>query len=267
MLALPEIQACVMDALLWRSDGVAAAALLRSTTVPSPQQRLQIYRNNLFANLLSALQAVYPVIERLVGANFFRQVAKAYIRAHPSRSGNVQDFGGALPQYLRTCPAADMPYLTDVAALEWAYHQAYHVQELVPMGLDRLAQVPQDGQGQVCLRLQPGAHLIASRYPVLKIWQMNQPEVVDSGATLSLDEGGVQLMVVQHALEIEFRLLGAAEYQWLHALAGGDCLADATQKVLDGNPTFDLAGTLARHFGLGAFVGISVPHLSGQEAV
>ena len=260
MLALPDTQACMMDALMGRCDGAAAAALLRPTAVPSPLQRLQIYRNNLFESLIAALNAVYPVIARLVGEGFFRQAASAHIRAHPSRSGNLHDFGGEMPGVLRAYPpAASLPYLPDVAALEWAYHRAYHKVELPALDLDRLAEVPIADQTELRFHLQPSARFIASRYPVLKIWQANQPQAQDSDSTISLDEGGVNLLVVQNDLEIEFRLLGSAESRWLCALADGASLADATQDALDDDPAFDLATTLAHHLGLGLFTGVSLP--------
>jgi len=260
MLALPEAQACVMDALMLHSRGAAAAALLRPTAVPSAQQRLQIYRNNLFESLIAALGGVYPVVARLVGAGFFRHAAKAYIRAHPSRSGNLHDFGGELPGFLHAYqPAASLPYLPDVAALEWAYHRAYHEAELPALELARLTEVPIADQAELRFHLQPSARFVASRYPVLKIWQANQPQAQDSGSTISLDEGGVNLLVVQWDLEIEFRFLSIAESRWLCALADGASLAEATQDALDNDPAFDLATTLARHLGRGLFTGVSLP--------
>lgn len=260
MLALPDTQACLMDALMGRSNGAAAAALLRPCAAPTPRQRLQIYRNNLFESLIAALRAVYPVIARLVGEGFFRHAASAHIRAHPSRSGNLHDFGAELPEFLRAFgPAANLPYLPDVAALEWAYHRAYHEAEVPALELARLAEFAVADQTELRFHLQPSARLVASRYPVLKIWQANQPQAADADRAISLHEGGVSLLVVQHGLEIEFRRLGVAESRWLRALAEGASLAEATSDALDGDTAFDLAPTLARHLGLGLFTGVSLP--------
>src|SRR4030095_1358363 len=128
------------------------------------------------------------------------------------------EFAGFLRGY---APAAPLPYLPDAAALEWAVHVAYHEAERPALTLEGLAQVPAADQGALRLQLQPSARFVASRYPVLRIWQANQTEALDDESTLSLDEGGVDLVVVQHALEIEFRLLGDAESRWLRALAAG----------------------------------------------
>jgi len=253
MPALPDIQARVMDALLLR-DGASWTALVRPTASLSALRRLQIYRNNMLESLTAALGAVYPVVGRLVGNGFFRQAAKSYISAHPSRSGNLQDFGGEFPAFLGAYPpAAGLPYLPDVAALEWALHRAYHEIELPPVTLERLAQVPPTEQAGLRLCLQPSARFVTSSYPLLRIWQANQPDALADESTISLDEGGVDLLVVQRALEIEFRQLGLAEGQWLRALADEATLADATRRALDVDPAFDLMAALGRHLGLGLF--------------
>jgi hypothetical protein len=260
MLALPDTQACLMDALLGRSDGAAAAALLRTNSVLTTRQRLQVYRNNVCHSLIAALGAVYPVVARLVGEAFFRHTAKAYIRAHPSRSGNLHDFGAELPAFLRVfAPATSLPYLSDVAMLEWAYHRAYHAVEQPALEAACLAQVPAADQPDLRFEIQPCARFVASHYPVLKIWRANQTP--DDDTIVSLNEGGVNLLVVQHELEIEFRLLTKAESRWLCALADGATLGEATREALDADAAFDLAARLARHFSLGLFTGMTLARM------
>lgn len=259
MAALPELQTRVMDALLHR--GERADALLRCSpgTAIAPAQRLQIYRNNLYQSLSAALGAVYPVVGRLVGTGFFGQMAYAYIRAHPSRSGDLHEFGGELPHFLRGFePAASLVYLADVAALEWAYHGAYHDAELPPLDPALLSAVPLAAQPELRVHIQPAARFVESRYPILAIWQANQPRAIDDDTPISLDEGGVKLLVVQHELEIEFRLLGDAEDRWLRALADNASLAAATRAALEFDPAFDLAAAMTRHLMHGLFTGFSV---------
>ena len=85
---------------------------------------------------------------------------------------------------------------------------------------------------------------------MLAIWQANQTEVA---TTVSLDEGGVRLLVGRSAFEVEFRLLGAAEDAWLRALAEGRTLAVASARALAVDAGFDLGATLGRHLALGSF--------------
>jgi hypothetical protein len=260
MPALHEVQSGLIRTLMGRHDGSAAQLLLRAGTVPSAQRRLQIYRNNLFETRIAALGAVYPVVARLVGVDFFRCAARAYSQLYPMRCGDLHEFGDRLPEFLRDyVPAAGLPYLADVARLEWAYHRAYHEAQLPALDPIRLGRVPLDLQGSVRLQMQPSADLIRSRYPILRIWQANQPEASDAESRILLDEGGVSLLVAQHDLEIEFRRLDEAESRFLCALAFGESLEQATRDALGSDPDFDLAATLARHLARGLFVGLSLP--------
>lgn len=273
MLALREVQESLMQGLMRRNESGAAASaaasavasavasLLRRGSVPSAERRLQVYRNNLFENRIAALTAVYPVVARLVGADFFRSAARAYVQIFPFRCSDLHAFGERWPEFLREyVPAAGLPYVPDVAALEWAYHHAYHEEQLPALDPARLARVPAEEQAEVRLTIQPSASVVRSRYPIIRIWQANQPETFDQESVISLDQGGVNVLVVQQDLEIEFRLLDAAESRWLCALGDGGSLTDATAQALDCDGAFDLPAALARHLASGLFVELSPPN-------
>jgi hypothetical protein len=264
MTALSDTQHRVLDALFRPGDAGTALPLLQHSGGLSAAQRLQIYRNNLFESLTQALAAVYPVVAQLVGEAYFRQVARRFIADHPLTSGNLHAFGLELPGVLTALPsAADLPYLADVAALEWAWHEVYHEAGCVPLQPAQLGEVPAAQQMDLGLQLAPAARLIASPYPILHIWQAHQRH--GSGAdefAISLDEGGVRLLVLRRALEIEFVLLGEAEDRWLRALAAGSTLAEATLAALEHDPAFDLVAALGRHLSLGSFAALSFGVLS-----
>jgi hypothetical protein len=259
MPSLHDTQDRVMGALLRRPDGLPAAPLLRSRQGLAAERRLQVYRHNLETSLGAALAAVYPVVARLVGDDCFRALARRYVARFPSRSGNLHEFGAALPGFLAAEPAlAALPYLGDVAALEWASHEVYHEADPVAFDFAALAAVPGDAQPAVRLKLQHATRFVVSAYPVLAIWQANQPGAADAQTTLSLDAGGVRLLVARSGFEVEYRLLGAAEERWLRRLAEGGDLAAATEAALALDAGFDLGATLGRHLALGAFRAFSI---------
>lgn len=267
MTALSETQHRMMVALRGSGDADAdvAVPLLRRSRGPGAAQRLQIYRNNVFESLTQALAAVYPVVAQLVGEAYFRHVARRFMADHPLACGHLHGFGRELPALLAGLPsAADLPYLADVAALEWAWHEVYHEADCVPVQPAQLGQVPAAQQMDLGLQLAAAARLVASPYPILRIWQAHQRDA-DAGTdafAISLDEGGVRLLVLRRALEIEFVLLSEAEDRWLRALAGGSSLASATLAAFDCDPAFDLAAVLGRHLALGSFAALSFATLS-----
>ncbi|MEO7707278.1 MAG: DNA-binding domain-containing protein [Caldimonas sp.] len=265
MPALPEMQARFLDALLAGGalPTARAVALLRDGDGVSAMRRLQVYRNNVQASLRAALEAVYPVVARLVGAACFADIARRFIPTYPSRSGNLHDFGRELPDFLRSLPALDaLPYLGDVAALEWACHEVYHEADDGAFDPAVLADVPLANQPSLRLALQPALRFVESPYPVLAIWQANQP---DSAASVHLDQGGVQLLVARRDDDIEFRSLGAAEACWLRTLVEERPLAEAVVAALALDPGFDFGAVLARHLRLGTFCRVWLPTDRGHE--
>ncbi|MDQ2695592.1 MAG: DNA-binding domain-containing protein [Pseudomonadota bacterium] len=242
---LRDLQLDFVRQLLGEADtGLAAQIRAHGLT---GGRRLNVYRNNTFISLTEALKAVYPVILRLVGDGFFGYAADQYIRRHPSASGNLHDFGDRWGEFLRGFgPAAGLPYLPDVAALEWAYHRAFHAADHPPLDLAALAAVPVQRHADLTFRLHPSARLLASPYPILRIWQANQPDQ-DDAPPVDLAEGGVRLLVIRRRLEVTFEPLPEGEWTLLAVLAGGGGFAAACGQALAAQPGFDLPASFRRH--------------------
>lgn len=258
MPSLRETQAVTLAAIRDGASAEAAAALLRSGFGLPPALRLQVYRNNHFESLIDALGAVYPVVRALVGEPFFRGVGRRCVQRHPPREPNLHRFGARLPGLIARLPAArSLPYLADVARLEWAVHEVIHEADAMPLDPARLAAVAPALQPRLRLKLQPATRFVASDFPVLRIWQTNQPGA--AAEPVALDEGGVRLLVARRDGEVEMRPLGAAEDRWLRALARGADLEAATVEAFTVDPAFDLPGCLARQLALGTFAAASLP--------
>jgi hypothetical protein len=253
MHSLRETQALVSGALLRGDAASGVASLLRAGRGVAAERRLHVYRNNLFASLGAALAAVYPVVARLVGEAFFRQLARGYVLRHPSLSGNLHEFGAQLPSYLRKqASLAALPYLGDVAALEWTSHEVYHEADEAAFDAATLAALAGEAQARLRLHLQLATRFVASPFPVLAIWQANQASG-DNVAPVSLDAGAVRVLVARRDFEVEFRVLGIAEDRFLRALAEGRTLPTALLAALASDAAFDVGATLGRHFALGTF--------------
>jgi len=76
--------------------------------------------------MTSALVANYPAVARLVGDVWFRAATAAFVRQGPPQHPMLVDYGAAFPDFLRTFePAAELPYLPDVALLDRYWTEAY----------------------------------------------------------------------------------------------------------------------------------------------
>lgn len=226
---------------------------IRANGLP-PVRRVQVYHNNMFAALTSALQAVYPVIHRLVGTEFFGFAAAEYIRDYPSRSGNLHGFGDRFPEFLAKLPgAAAVPYLPDVARLEWAYHEVFHAAQGARLDLEGLQAVSATQWDQLGFSLNPASRLLESRYPAVRIWEVNQ-ETYDGDQSVDLAEGGVCVLVLRGDLDIRMYTLGPGEHAWLAALAEGLNITHAYEQARMVEPQFNLDEPLKRHVMRGTLI-------------
>jgi hypothetical protein len=178
---------------------------------------------------------------------------------NPSRSGNLDDYGAEFAQFLSEFPgAAKLPYLPDVARLEWEWQQVFNAAEHTPLAAKRLAQVPPRQYPQLQFTLHPAARLLASDFPVQRIWQVNQPDY-DGDQSVDLRFGGVMLLIKRSGHRIEIEPLTRSEWTFLHALAEERTLAQSCELVFAMAPDFDVSATLRRFVADDVLVDIGLP--------
>ncbi|RFC36592.1 MAG: putative DNA-binding domain-containing protein [Candidatus Nitrotoga sp. LAW] len=137
---------------------------------------IEVYRNNYRGNLHDTLTGAYPVIEQLVGKELFRLLMRQFIGQHFSRSGNLHHYGAEMGGFIAAFePAQELPYLPDVAALEWACHCAYFAEDAATLDIDKLAQVSPEQYPDMILHIHPACQLMCFRYPITAIWHAHQP--------------------------------------------------------------------------------------------
>lgn len=144
------------------------------------KERFAIYRNNVSINLTNALKLTFPVVCKLVDERFFHYAASEYIKVEQPSSGNLDEYGAGFADFLSGFPPVEtLPYLPDVAQLEWLYEQSYRAADAMEGDL-----------------LHPSCRLLSSDYPVDQIWQMNQDDY-QGNESLDISQGGVFLAIVR----------------------------------------------------------------------
>jgi hypothetical protein len=267
MPSLRELQRGFRAAVLFDDSGTIAALSIVAGGL-EPQSRIEIYRNNILGNYRKVLAATYPVVRRLVGAPFFDAATDQFVRGHPSKHGDVNRYGGEYAVFLTSYPPARaLAYLPDVARLEWAIDQANIATDAAPLDLAALASVAPEALGELRFHLHPSARLIASAFPILRIWQVNQPEHVDV-ERVDLGEGGDTLLVTRADQRVAIERIGRGEHTFLAALAANAALGVAAERAVDAVPEFDLAAALRRHVAnhtLVAFRAPAAPPIGGHR--
>ena len=226
MLPLAELQARFAAHLL-APPGPEAPADLTAVVAPGgapAEERLAVYKNNVHARLVEALDAAFPAVARLVGPDFFRYAAQEFIARRPPRSPVLAEYGAGFPEFLaRFAPAASVPYLADVARLEQLYLEAYHGAEATPVAADTFAAALADPRA-ASIALHPSARLMTSRHPVSRIWELNRRPDFPAGRT-QIPGNAEWLLVIRPHATVEVRRLGRGAHAVLAALAADGSLA------------------------------------------
>lgn len=245
MPELVEIQSGFACAL---NDEAAAEVPLRlfAGGALAIERRLAVYRGNLLGAVTHALAAAYPVIAKVVGVEFFEAMAREYARQVPSASGDLNQYGKQLAEFLAGfAPVRELLYLPDLARLEWAVHRAHYGADVDALDVTRLAAVPPAQQPSLRLRLNPLCVWFESRFPLARIWEIHQN---DYTGEFSVDfEGGLfYALVLRPRFRAHATPIRAGEYAFLAATAAGVTLNDALNRALHADPGFDLDTALRR---------------------
>jgi hypothetical protein len=197
--------------------------------------------------LCGALKDIYPVVLAIVGESFFQHAAEQFVRAHPSRSGDLNQFGTEWPSFLADFPhASELPYLRDVADLELAWHEAFHAADSPLFDLSRLAGVPQETQVSLQFVLHPSVRLIESRYPTQRIWEVNQPAF--AGEMEVVWEVPTEYLLVHRdvadGVSVFIKQISNGGFAFLQALERSTPLEEAAAEAIHVDADFDLQGFL-----------------------
>lgn len=229
-----------------RDAGASAAVVQRLAGDPAQaERRLAIYRANVAAGSARALGAAYPVVRQVVGDEFFDALARAHLAAHPSTGGDLHDYGAGFGAFVDAFPhTRSLPYLGDLARLEWAVHRAYGAADAPPLDAGALAAVPPARQGGLRFVLAAGCAVIESAHPVLRIWQIHQPGFEGE---FGVDFGvGERALVGREGLRVGASALTAGEAAFVRALLAQADFQHAAEAAFEAAADVDLGGLLGR---------------------
>lgn len=241
MFSLHELQTRFREAIA-SGNPDPLAGLVRADGI-DPARRVQIYRNNTFISLTEALAATYPVVCRLVDRRFFDFAATGYIAKNLPDRPCLFEYGGSFGNFLAAFPpAAELPYLPDVARLEWALNQVRNAPLREPLAPQALNAAAQSHGAALVLHFDPALRYVASDWAVDAIWRANQSAAEATEAASFKQQ--VWLEIRGTPAGIACRRIDPAIWQLRSRLQRGDTLAEAGHAVLAETPEFDLMPAL-----------------------
>ncbi|NES20679.1 MAG: DUF2063 domain-containing protein [Symploca sp. SIO3E6] len=168
---------------VWEKDSTSIEELsqhIKAAKDLTPAEGLAVYRGNIVGNLTQTLTSIYPVCCQLVGEKFFEATSAKFISQFPCFSPDLGDYGEEFPDFLTDFePVANLPYLSDVARLEWFWHRVFIGEDTTGLDLKRLAEVPQERWGELIFYLPKNSVVVLlKRYlPWLLSWLISKMEI------------------------------------------------------------------------------------------
>jgi hypothetical protein len=203
------------------------------------EDRWHVYAHGYVARLVEALEADYPAVRRVLGAEPFAALAERYVRAYPPRSWDLGRAGDLLPEHLTVdFLSVALPFLPDLARLERAVSEAFIAPDGAPLTWEALLGETPETVAALPLVLAPGVALLPSRWPVVSLWRTR--DQADGAVDLDLERNPETALVFRRGTAVVCATLDQRETAFVAALADGG----ATLTMLEARlaPAGDAAG-------------------------
>jgi hypothetical protein len=255
--SLREVQHAFAHALLGVDDGIGALVV---TGGGAAEDRLRIHRDTFVAVASRALRLNHPAVERLVGTAFFASVAREYALAKPPAMAWLDAYGEGFAAFLGGLPStAGVPYLADVARVEWAVSAALHAPDAAALDASALVSLAPEAQADLRFVAHPAVSLLRTETNADAIWRAVLER--DEEALAAIDPGaGPRWLLVERTPEQSAAVVALSEGEWrltsdlvqgvplAHALAASVTMTDV-----------DPARILAAHLAAGRFTAFEIP--------
>ncbi len=248
-------QSHISDALTNPDQPVPDSVAKTKQGAPS-LKRFNVYRNNVAISLIKLCESTFPVTRELVGEDFFAAMARQFSAKNLPKSPLLFDYGHEFPGFIKTyAPANTVPYLADVAALEWARNTVFHGPDKTPLTIEALANFSQEEMPNLTFELHPTTTVLTSKWPIVSIWSAHQTDDIQK-AIPNLKEGGECALIIRPNLAIKVHAISTATFTFMTALATKKTFATAVASAIEKDDNFDISAALAGLFKVGAVTAI-----------
>lgn len=146
------------------------------------------YQSNGHALAERVLVAAHPVVTEVISADSMGQLARALWHAHPPTRGDLAWWGDALPAFMAASPQlASLPWLPDLARLEWALHTAQTAPDVPPPadGLASLQRLSTDDPATLHLAWAAATQVLTLDWDVAALWHAHTLKGTDADTAIA----------------------------------------------------------------------------------
>ena len=188
-------------------------------------ERLSVYTAGYQVRIQEALAEVYEAVRHVAGESAFAELSRAYAGRYPSQDYNLSFTGRHFPEFLRCAPLTQrLPFLPDLAMLEWAVCEAFHAFQQPPVTPDALTTLSLEDWTNARLLFQPSVRVVESAWPIVDIWEARaRPR---DEVSIELVDRPQRVLVFRHELQVRCSIVEAPHAALLNGLLAGRTLGE-----------------------------------------
>ncbi len=226
-----SMKACILPSIRPKKNLTTFGKNLNPQGKTPGVKRIDVYADGYIARMHEALGETYPAVRRILGDNDFLTVARAYAEVHPSQDYSLSRAGKHLARFLAgSSHAKKLPFLPDLAALEWRIVESFHATQEEPADTRSLKELSPEEWEAVRFCFQPSVFLVSSRWPILDIWQArNEPP---GSINVDLVDRPQNVLVHRPEFQVRCELLDPGQTRLLNLLKSGKSLGQAVEAFI-----------------------------------
>ena len=207
----------------WLTEGDPAmvqTTLQRGTD----QARLRVYSNNCHQSWRRSIRQTFPALTAIVGEAYLLSLARRHRQETTAYPHDLNDYAGDFQQWLqsqsRLLASSELPYLADLAKLEWLHLQS-HLASNTPS-------TPwpgeQEGLDGIYLQRSPHTFCLRTAWPVDSLYQHWQQQTLPD----AIRHHGAELLLAVFRCDYRTTMqqLSQTEFDWLSMLAAPQAIPD-----------------------------------------
>ncbi|VAW91144.1 hypothetical protein MNBD_GAMMA22-2647 [hydrothermal vent metagenome] len=243
---LRKIQQQFLDGLFSQDNNPEIISVISESGPRTTLDQFMSYRDSVIGGIIEALTVSYPVVKALVGEQFFNHISYQYIRKTPSKNPDLNCYGSDFAIFLDNLDNLQtVPYLSDVARLEWAWQKIISGDKTKTGSLNLLATLEESAIDNIQFELSPHSSLLQSNYAIDKIWQTNQKNVTNDFDNSYNINTSVNLFIWRLDLDMKISLIEPEQYIFLKLIQHKKIFSDVCEEYHQHFPDDDIGVVLS----------------------
>lgn len=216
------------------------------------ETRLKIYRNHIVTTLSEVLVMNFSLVEILTGTDFLKTAAKLYLFDNPPTEACLDRYGEGFSDFLTSYKHANhLPYLSDIAKLDWAMNESRTAKNDDTLQREDLADIPPKSYESAVFQLKKSVRLLYSPFPLDKIYRFCEEQSEENILDVSPEDN--YILITRLGWEPKIFKLDKPEYEFFIMLQNKEKLGMALETILNTYPNFNFAEFLQNYIDLETF--------------